>query len=321
MDRNVEVARHLRTIAQLLSLDGASKFRVDAFENAARILETRSVPVEDSVISGIQGIGKSTAEVIREFLDTGTSSRLKELGTRWPVDALTMTRVKGVGPKTAMRLHGEGISDFDALVARAEAGTLTKKGQRDEALIREVLYARDVGQGRVEHEIARHIGEWAAKEVGRIVGVAAVTVCGSVRRGAATSKDVDLIVLLGPGADRATVAAGFLALGDPINSGGSRASARLTKIGQTMQVDMWMVEEWHHGAALVYATGSKAHCIALRERAQGRGKTLNEYGLFPSDCQDFTEGNSLAGATEGDVYKALGLPYVEPESRTGILTE
>jgi len=319
MNRNVEVASHLRTISQLLSLDGAGKFRVDAFENAARTIETRFEPIDQSSVSGIAGIGKSTAGVICEFLATGTSSRMEELGTRFPVRALTMTRVKGVGPVTAMRLAREGIDDFDVLVARAEAGTLMKGGQKDEAMIREVLYARDVGQGRIAHTVAKHIGEWAAKEVGKIRGVASVTVCGSVRRGAATSKDVDLIVLLKPGRDREAVVRGFLALGDPINSGSSKASAHLTRIGQVMQVDMWMVEEWHHGAALVYATGSKAHCISLRTRAQARGMTLNEYGLFPAKCQEFTKENSLAGCTESEVYCALGLKYIGPEKRSGNL--
>lgn len=120
MGRNLEVAAHLRTIAQLLSLDGAGKFRIDAFENAARTVETLSGPIEDADLSKIHGIGKSTATTIQQFLATGQSMRLNDLGTRWPVEALTMTRVKGVGPKTAMRLHREGIANFDELVARAE---------------------------------------------------------------------------------------------------------------------------------------------------------------------------------------------------------
>lgn len=321
MSRNQETAQHLRTIAQLLSLDGGGKFKVDAFENAARAVETMAGPVEQADLSKVPGVGKSTAEAIRQFVALGRTDRMDELAQRWPVGALTMTRVKGIGPKTAMKLHDQGIADFDALVARAEAGSLTKKGQRDDALIREVLYARDLKQGRRPHLIAKSIGEWAASEVAKLAGVRGVTVCGSVRRGAETSKDVDLIVLVEPGADRDAIAGGFLALGDPINSGRAKASAYLTHTYQTMQVDIWMVEEWYHGAALVYATGSKAHCIALRARAQGRGKTLNEYGLFPADCQDFTEENSLAGRTEGDVYEALGLPYVEPGDRTGDLPE
>lgn len=319
MGRNQEVAQHLRTIAQLLSLDGAGKFRVDAYENAARAVETLGGPVEEADLSRIPGVGKSTATTVQQFLATGVSMRMQDLAQRWPVRALTMTRVKGIGVKTAMKLHMDGIADFDALAAMAEAGALMKKGERDDALIREVLYAKDLGEGRKPFDVAFALGNWAAAEVSKLAGVSSVTVCGSVRRGAATSKDVDLIVLLEPGANRDVIAGGFLALGDPINSGQAKASAYLTHQYQTMQADIWMVEEWHHGAALVYATGSKAHCIALRARAQTLGLTLNEYGLFPAGCPDFSDTTSLAGRTEAGVYDALGLPWIEPQDRTGDL--
>lgn len=319
MSRNEEVASHLRTIAQLLYLDGAGKFRVDAYENAARAVETLSGPVEEAELSKIPGVGKSTATTVQQFLAKGQSMRMNDLGQRWPVEALTMTRVKGVGPKTAMKLHRDGIEDFDALVARAEAGSLVKKGESDDALIREVLYARDLGQGRAPYQTVKHIADWVAAEVSGLPGVLEATVCGSVRRKAATSKDVDLVVLVSEGANRDLVAGGFLALGDPINSGHAKASAYVTRLGRTMQVDVWMVDEWHHGAALVYATGSKAHCIALRARAQSRGKTLNEYGLFEDGCSVYHQPASEAGNTEEDVYRALDLPFIKPEDRTGDL--
>lgn len=318
MDERTRLAEHLVRVSMLTELDGGGKFKVRAFKDAADVVLNTS-DLHTLTSGSVRGIGKSVSTCITQFLETGTSDRYQDLASRWPADALSMTKVKGIGLRTAVKLHGQGYADLDALVAAAEAGTLLKGGERDDALIREVLYARDVGQGRVAHEVAKYVGEWAAKEVGKLAGVESVTVCGSVRRLAATSKDVDLIVLLKPGANRDAVSGGFLALGDPINSGPSKASAYLTRVGQSLQVDMWMVEGWHHGAALVYATGSKAHCISLRARAQARGMTMNEYGLFPAGCQDFTEANSLAGRTEEDVYRSLGLPYVDPAKRSGDL--
>jgi DNA polymerase (family 10) len=62
------------------------------------------------------------------------------------------------------------------------------------------------------------------------------------------------------------------------------------------------------GSALHYFTGSKQHNVALRRRAQERGLKLNEYGLFRGQ-------ERIAGATEKDVYAALGLPWIPPELR------
>jgi len=156
------------------------------------------------------------------------------------------------------------------------------------------------------------------RDVRRIPGVSAVQVCGSVRRGSATSKDVDVVARLGPGADREAVLGAFQRLGEKLDG----RSIRVAALGMFVQVDLWIVEEWHYGAAVVYATGSKDHCVALRTLAKSRGLTLNEYGLFPAGTGDFSRASQSAPAsTEEEVYSSLGLRYFAPEERDGDLSK
>lgn len=315
--RNKEVADHLSLVAKLLALDGVTKFRVMAFENAAQSVSRMTDPIEDAEDpSVLPGIGESTGSEIRQFLETGSSDRLRDLGSRWPVEAMALTVVDGVGPKTAVKLHGEGYRTLGDLVAAARSGTLKER------LARAVLAAEDrrvrAASGRVVHSTAKYLAQ-SALDLFKHCAREAV-VCGSVRRKAPDSKDVDVVATPAFGMDRARLIDAFCAIGEVINRGDRKASVRFSRFGVTMQVDLWAVEEWYLGSALVYATGSKDHCVALRTLAKSRGLTLNEYGLFPADAPEFTRDRQVAPSeTEEQVYESLGLPYVLPELRTGDL--
>lgn len=311
MSRNQEVAAHLRTIAQVMGLEKTARFKIVAFENAAKTVETLSGPIEGANLAAIPGIGDSIATTIRQFLATGVSMRFQDLGTRWPLEALTMTKVDTIGPVTAMKLHSQGIKNFDELVAAGAAGQLNEK------LAKAVRFAAAYNVGRIPREVAEAASIFVTRELFKIPGISAVQVCGSVRRKAETSKDVDVVATLLPGADKEKVLEAFCKLGEKLDG----RSIRIAVSGAFVQVDLWIVEDWHFGAAVVYATGSKDHCVALRTLAKSKGLTLNEYGLFKAGEPDFVRENQTApSTTEVEVYESLGLRYFDPEERNGDLS-
>ena len=305
---NLAVARHLRTIAQLYLIDDGKKhhFRIKTFNDAAEKIAGLTKSVTEVEIAKIGGIGKSVIEVVDDYVGTGTSQRLTELGQKWPVECLTMTMVDGIGPKTALKFHQDGIKDFDALLVAAQKGTIKER------FVSNVLAAARKQNGRVPHETAKAIAESVIVQLNCLF----LTVCGSLRRKTPDSKDIDIIACPEP-EQREELLSQFCAAGEVINRGDHKATLRVTKYGVQMNVDLWIVEKWHVGAALVYATGSKDHCVALRSRAKSRGYTLNEYGIFPASCDVYNEKNQLAGRTEGEVYQFLELPTIVPENRTG----
>lgn len=291
------VARHLREIAMLLSMDGANKFKVAAFDNAADEIAMRPAGVD---FGRVPGVGKSIMLVIDQFLETGTSEKFAKLAERQPAEALSMTLVHGIGAKTALRLHRDGIRNLDELAAAVEGGD--KKVARFADAVRAALASR----GRVPHDTAATFATHAVLALAEADVVDRVDVAGSFRRGAPTCKDVDLVAI--PKGDREKMFDAFCALGEVIARGPTRAHVRLTLGHTTLQVDLWAVEASHWGAAMNYATGSKAHNIRLRAMAAERGWTVNEYGIWNGEAR-------LGGEREEDLYELLGIPYVEPEDR------
>lgn len=310
LEANKKVADHLVLISYGLALskDKKDSFKVRAFENAAEavMLHPHDVSEAAGFVGGIKAIGRigdSTAAVILDFIKTGTSERYKDLVTAGvPMDAFTMCVVDGIGPKGALKLHEAGIKNFDQLVAMAREGKLDKK------MTDAVLFA--VGKTRVPHEEAKTLANAVIAELQARTPVKRFEVCGSIRRKAVDSKDVDIVGSVETTADRAACIAEFVKLGTMIKSGDDRAAIRFAHKGRTMQVDLWLVPPESFGAALNYATGSKNHNIDLRLKASKAGMLINEFGIF-----NVATSERLGGADEHDVYRLLGLPYVEPHER------
>ncbi|MDE1834904.1 MAG: hypothetical protein KGH64_06225, partial [Candidatus Micrarchaeota archaeon] len=153
--KNKVLADHLRLIGQLRALNNDNKFSVAAYEKAARsILDLEYVgkAIENIDLHSIDGIGSSLRETVREVLSTGTSSKLVELSKKFPVEAMSMTRVQGIGPKKAFALYLRGYKNFDALHEAAKAGKLDSK------LTEEVLFAA-TNVGRVEYFLAKNTAD------------------------------------------------------------------------------------------------------------------------------------------------------------------
>jgi DNA polymerase (family 10) len=295
---NTEIARHLYELARLATLaEGSSNaFRVRAYETAARTIDGHPEPVEDMAeaqLTGLRGVGKSTAAKIRELVETGEMARLEELRARFPAGFVALTRVPGVGPKTAVRLYEElGIGEKTEENIRNAIRRLGAAGKENRTPIIEAV--------RIANEVCH--------ELLQVPGVRSAEPMGSLRRFRDTIGDIDVIAV--STGDPEDVMRRFVELPmvRDVVGHGARKSAIVGETG--LQIDLRVVEPSQYGSAAIYFTGSKAHNIRLRQMALDRGWTLNEYALSEIDG-----GAVVASSSEEEVYAALGLPWIPPEAR------
>ncbi len=319
---NAAVAARLARLADLLEIDGANAFRVRAYRGAAESIETHPEAIADVLARGgdltaLKGVGKDLAAAVTTLFDDGEIPALREVAERVPVGLLDVVRVPGVGPKRAATLWRElGVTSLDDLDRAARAGrvaALAGFGEKTQAkVLAGVAQVRRHG-GRVRLGDAEAALAPLLAAVRDAPGIARVEVAGSLRRGRATVGDVDLLAV----ADQPAAAMAALRehpdVAEVLGSGDTKTSVRLEG---DLQVDLRVVPAPSFGAAWQYFTGSKAHNVALRQRAVDRGLRLSEYGLFRGGEGEHPErGERLAGADEDGVYRALGLAWVPPELR------
>jgi DNA polymerase (family 10) len=309
--KNAKVAAHLLLISQLETVAKAGHFKIVAFKNAADAVTALPTPVEDADLDSLKDVGKSVAAVIRDFLARGTSSRLEQLEKEvCPASVMTMTHVRMIGPKTALKLWQDlGVSSLDELIAAVPSGKVPEKHLK---AIEEA--AKNRTRERVPRDVAKMVASWAWFQLEP--HTKSMTICGSVRRQTPDSKDIDLVACVDP-EKKAALLREFADLGDLLESGPEKMGCMVERYGVRMQVDLWLAEPWRYGATVLYATGSKQHNIAMRALAQARGQTLNEKGLYLAEAKEFTQFNQICGATEEDVYRALRIRYVSPHERVG----
>ncbi len=309
---NRAVARTLSEIADLLELKGDNPFKIRAYRNAADIVGHAAEQVSGLDEAGLRawnGIGKDLAGRIREIALTGDCGIRRELLTEFPETLLAVLRLQGVGPKTVAVLYKElRITSLADLADAAKAGRIRSMkgmGAKKEQLILQAIEERQRHAGRHLLSRATEAAEAVASYLKAFAPQSEVITVGSVRRGAETSGDLDILAW----AADASLTDAFVQhphVERVLGHGGGKASV-LMRGG--FQADLRVVTPDQRGAAMQYFTGSIAHNIALRDRALERGWTLNEYGLFDSDDRP------IAGATEEAIYKALGMAYVPPELR------
>lgn len=305
---NPEFARLLSETADLMEVAGEDAFRIRSYRNAAAAIENLPERLDEILrdaardVTGIAGIGKGIAAALREIAGRGSFARRDELLARYPPTALELLRIPGVGPKTVRALwehyRVSTLEDLARLCEEQKVRELKGMGPKTEQKILAGIahYRKVAGRFLLSHAAA------AAAELAPVVNGAPV---GSLRRGKETVGDVD-ILSTDPGAIQRFLA--HPSVHDVLAHGATRASARFGSEG--LQVDVRVVAPESFGAALQYFTGSKQHNVALRQRAQRIGCTLNEYGLFT-----LADGRRLAGESEEGLYEALGLAFIPPELR------
>jgi DNA polymerase (family 10) len=312
---NAALARVFRDLAAYLEMDDVP-FKPRAYEKAAAAIESADRPLADvyreggaKALRAIPGVGASMAQKLEELLTTGRCAEHAEYQRHMPVDVAGLTALEGVGPKGVKALYEAlRVRTVDDLAAAARAGrirTLAHFGERSEQNILRALGARSASAGRHLLATVLPVVDDLARRLAAIGGVSQVVVAGSIRRRRETIGDADLLAV----ARRpAAVMDAFVALPEVahvLGRGSTRASIRLQS---GFQVDLRVVPAASFGAALLYFTGSKAHNVALRQLAMGKGLKLNEYGLF-------RDTRRVAGRSEEEVYRRLGLAWIPPELR------
>jgi DNA polymerase (family 10) len=309
---NLAIAHMLNEIADLLEIKGENLFRIRAYRTAASAVADsgeRVGELTDQALRQIPGIGKDIAGRIRELVESGQCRYHQELLAEFPPGVLDLLHLQGIGPKTVALLYSaRGIQSVDELEQAAKSGAL--RGLKGLGTKREQLILRAIDEWRqhagrhltpdaweVANGVLTHLRDAAPKTSFDVVG--------SLRRGADTCGDIDILAC-GAGRELMTTFVGHPHVERVLGRGETKSSVRLLK---GYQVDLRLVTAESRGAALQYFTGSKLHNIELRDRALKRGWKLNEYGLFRED------GRRLAGESEEGLYAALDLPMIPPELR------
>lgn len=313
---NADIAEMFNRLADLLEIEDANPFRVRAYRNAARTLNSlpRSVVAmlgagED--LSRLPGIGKDLAHKIEVIVETGRLPALSEIERHTPSGLVKLLNVPGLGPKRVRMLHENlGIEDVEALAAAARAGALRRLpgfGAKTERNILHALETRGPEEKRIKRIVAEATAEDLSDYLQGVVGVISVEIAGSYRRKRETVGDIDILAACKP---RSPIMRRFIDYEDvaEVVSQGRKRSTVILRNG--LQVDLRVVPEESYGAALHYFTGSKAHNIAVRTIGVKKGLKINEYGVFRGQRR-------VGGHTEEEIFAQVGLPFIEPELREG----
>jgi DNA polymerase (family 10) len=311
---NSEIAAMFDHVADLLEVQDANRFRVRAYRNAADTIRDQSRSVASMVeegedLSELPDIGEDLAGKIGEIVRTGHLPLLDELSEDVPEAIVEATRIPGIGPKRARALFETlELGSLDDLKKAAKEGRIAKIegfGDKTEAKILEELERGDITERRFRLDVAEDFAEPLVAWIREIDGVERAEIAGSYRRRKETVGDLDI---LAAGEDGGAIIERFTEydeVEEVVSQGKTRSTVRLRS---GLNVDLRVIPDASWGAAMHYFTGSKAHNIEGRRRAQDRDLKLNEYGVFDGVTR-------VAGATEQEVYGKIGLPWIPPVLR------
>jgi len=313
--KNEELAKIFFAMSQYLQMQDIA-FKPQAYEKAAFTIQTLPEDIEDifqkggeKALESLPGIGKSIAEKIKEYLTTGAIGEYEQLKKKFPVDIENLTAVEGIGPKTIkilyQKLKIKNLADLEKAAQEGKIRRLSGFGIKSEQNILQAIAFLKKSTGRFLLGEILPVVKNVWQKLNSLKEVQQVSPAGSVRRRKETIGDVDFLVVSD---NPAKVMDYFCSLPGIIKilaKGETRSSVRMR---QGFDMDIRVVPAQSYGAALQYFTGSKEHNIVLRKLAMDKGFKLNEYGLFRS-------GKMIVCAKEEDVYKNLGLCWMEPELR------
>jgi DNA polymerase (family X) len=314
MPSNTEAAETFRSIADLLDVLG-ERFKPEAYRRAARsidsLTEDLAAVAERNELRSVPGVGEAIEEKLREYLATGRIAYLDRLQKEVPAGVAELLRIPGLGPKTARRFWVDlGIEGPAELLAAIDAGRLAGVKGFGEKKIAQIRTAVDAARGagptaRLPIESAYPVALRIVRALRERAGADRVEIAGSFRRGRETVGDLDVLVTSHDPPRAFDVFSALPEIREVRLRGSTKETVVLTN---GLQVDLRVVEPQSFGAALQYFTGSKDHNVLVRTMAKDAGLRVNEYGVFRGE-------ERVAGATEEEVYAALGLAWVPPELR------
>ncbi|MFQ5491052.1 MAG: DNA polymerase/3'-5' exonuclease PolX [Phycisphaerae bacterium] len=314
---NGELSRAFELIGDLLEITGADRFRINSYRRAARVVkecpEDLSLVAAEGRLGTLAGVGKSTAAKIEQFIETGTIDLLDELSAELPEGLPALLEVPGLGPKKVAALHHElqvgSLKDLKRAIKDGSIEKLAGFGATSVKRVADGIALLEASAGRTPLGLAMPIAESLAAALLKLEPVRRVAVAGSLRRGAETVGDIDLLCDSDRGEDVIQAFVQQPGVKRVLGSGATKGSISL-ELPSKKEVcaQLRVVPAESFGAALQYFTGSKEHNVRLREMAVKKGWKLNEWGLFDGESQ-------IAGADEAEIYEKLGLALIPPELR------
>ena len=327
--RNAEIAAALRELGILYELDGADRFRVQAYREAARTVAESPVSIEQLAAEGrlteLPAIGSTLAEKIETLIETGSIPSADQLKAKFPATLVEVTRVPGLGAKTARRIYDElGVENLTQLKEAAEQGRIAGMrglgAKTEDNILSSLEGVTEDGIG--ERLLLSHVLPIAEEIRSDLLGLGVanrIEIAGSARRWTETCKDLDLIATTD---DAAALVEALATHGLSAESrrGGDAAASVLTHSG--LKVDLRIGTEETFGNLLQHFTGSAEHNVELRERALQRGYSVSEHGITEQPAADAKRSSRRRSRVhrfpeEAGVYELIGLPFIEPELREG----
>ena len=312
---NREVSEILEEMAMLMELNGDGGFRIRAYANAARAIDSLGEPVAalaaEGKLDSVRGIGKGLAGRIGELVETGCLPGLEELKSSVPEGLMEMTEIPGLGAKRVRAIYEElGIVDVDALSRACDSGDLEAMSgfgrKTAERIVHGIQYMQK-HRGQFLCNNAREEAEGVRAFLDDQAGVERLAVAGSVRRRSETHKELELVASTKDPDGLADALVRYGEVDEVVEKGETRLSVMLQS---GMRVNLWLVAEEAFATALHHVTGSEAHVSQMRDRASELGLTLDERGLFDGERR-------IPCGNEPALFEALGLAEIPPELREG----
>ena len=314
---NVEISKILQEIANLLELESANPFRIRSYHRSAQIIRdlpfsaAESAGRKDGRLKQVPGVGAGTLSKIEEILNTGTCSELQKLRKRVPVGLLELLRLRSLGPQRIKQLWKElaitGLAELEAAFESERLRTLSGFGQKTELKILDSIRFYKEKTGRIRLDLALELAESLLEKLSHTGAISQGEVAGSLRRHRETVGDLDLLVISDSPSCVRDELMEHAKVQQLVNDGDTKITVRLE--GE-LNCDVRILAPESFGSGLQYFTGSKEHNVVLRERARRHGLSISEYGLFSLENE-----KRICGAEEADIYRHLGLDFVQPELR------
>ncbi len=311
--KNLEISAIFREIANILEIKGDNPFRIRAYERAAQNIEGLTEDIEDFVrddrLMDIPGVGKDLADKIKEYVQTGKIKAYEDLKKKVPGGLLDLLNIPSVGPKTAKLLYEElkikNILDLEKAIKKNKLQGIFGIKEKTIENISKGIELLKRGRERMTLAQAMQVADEFIGALKKLSEVKRISVAGSLRRQKETVRDIDILMISKKPKKIMDVFTGLPDVATVLAKGETKSSVR-TK--GDVQVDCRVEEEKSFGAALLYFTGSKNFNIRLRQLAIKRGLKINEYGVFRKN-------RFVCGKTEEEIFKILGISYIEPELR------
>ncbi len=326
MSKNSEVAKIFREIAFILQTADEKKsepniiFKIRSYNKAADEIQNLSSDIGDiykkDKLKGllkIPSIGKAIASKLEEYITTGNIHYYDELKEKLPVDVSQFFGLEGIGPKTIKTLYSNlGIKNVPDLEKAALEGKIRSipgfSQKKEELILKKIQFFRKSGGRRLIGEVYPLVRRIEERLSGN-TGVKQAVAVGSFRRMKETIGDIDYLVSVISEKDGNNIIDYFVNMPEVKEIIGRGSSKAFVKLNNGIDADLLVVPEESFGAAMQYFTGSKEHGVAMRKIAISEGLRLNEWGVFDK------QNHRVAGATEEEVYRVLGLEWIPPEMR------